>query len=477
MTNQRRTDLERLLDSIMGDDGRKFLAASNERLPSTFRFNELKHDLDFQRALIELEGFEVKESLVPSSFELSDSDGGPIGKSLAHFLGHIYIQDLASMLPPILLNPKRGERILDMCAAPGSKSTQIASLMGNRGTLVVNDISRKRQRSLIFNLRRCGVTNAIVLNLFGEQFGNRYFETFDRILLDPPCSALGTVHKSPEVLAWWTPARTKKLARSQLSLMQSALKALRPGGILVYSTCTITPEENEEIVNFAVSQFPVEVETIEVPGMKARPGVAAFGENAYSSQVERAVRIYPHDTPCEGFFIARLRKMDSFGESRSRRGLPDQVWATVDPSHEIVRGTLSRLSEKFAISPESLGSGQYAVSADLRYTSADLPSFPLYDLPETLGLPLAHIKRKEPKLTTEGCHLLGAEASRLCHDLRTTNDLEAYVNRDPIPAAHEREEQVLVKYQARGMGHALVDREVLLSRFPRIGWRFSLGGV
>ena len=464
--------LRSLLQQVTEGREASFLAQAGSKLPQRFRFNGLKHTRAFQESLLAAEGLDVRPSQSSSEvFECRPSSGTP-GKSLAHCLGDIYIQDLASMLPARVLNPSPGDCVLDLCAAPGSKTTQLAELMENQGIVVANDSSNRRIRSLVFNLRRLGATNVCVMKGYGELYGNQYFESFDAVLLDAPCSALGTLHKSPEVLDWWEPRRSERLAVQQRSLIQSGLKALRPGGVLVYSTCTVAPQENESVIEFALERFPVEVEGFDLPRMKVHPGLTVYEGRRFSPALERAVRIYPHENPCEGFFIARLRKTGSFGQARFRKSVSRHhpFLTSEDPR---VAGELDHLRHHFGLPGELLEGNGWNVSAELSCVSERALTFPFHEVPVRAGLPIAHLRRHPARLTTEGTHLLGRCARTMAADLEAWDELFAYVNRRDLPAPLEGSGPAVVRFDGEPIGHALLDGDRLLSRFPRTGWTFG----
>jgi NOL1/NOP2/sun family putative RNA methylase len=233
---------------------------------------------------------------------------GELGNAIEHILGYYYIQEISSMLSVIALDPKPNEFVLDLCASPGSKTTQIASRMENKGTLMANDFKMDRIAILASNLERCGVTNTIVTRNDGVQYCEKIAKTqfrFDKILLDAPCSGEGTLRSSPKTFIMWNPKVIDKLARIQKKLLASTLKILKVGGTLVYSTCTHAPEENEGVVNFAIKNFPVEVQTISLP-VKSRQGVTHWKDEHYSDLVKQTCRIYPQDNDSEGFFVSKM---------------------------------------------------------------------------------------------------------------------------------------------------------------------------
>lgn len=244
---------------------------------------------------------------------LADLEPGELGRAIEHLLGYYYIQELASMLSIIALKPKTNELILDLCASPGSKTSQIASQMQNTGTIIANDINIGRIKILASNLERCGVTNTIITRDDGirlcEKFSSQELK-FDRILLDAPCSGEGTMRSSPKTCLMWNPNTIKSLSKLQKKLFQKAFEILKSDGEIVYSTCTHAPEENEEVVDFMLKEFKekIEIEGINLP-VKYRPGLQWWSGRAYTQDVKKSCRIYPQDNNTEGFFLAKFRRI------------------------------------------------------------------------------------------------------------------------------------------------------------------------
>ncbi len=241
---------------------------------------------------------------------------GELGSALEHLLGYFYIQEISSMMSAIALNPQPGELVLDLCASPGSKSTQLAALMQNSGTLIANDVKMDRIIILAANLERCGASNVVITQNDGIQFCERLQGTemrFDKILLDVPCSGEGTLRSSAKTFLMWNPKMIKSLSRKQKKLMANAIKLLKVGGSLVYSTCTHAPEENEAVLDFALKHFPVKIEKFSLP-LKTRPGITDWQGEKYDTQIKNAHRIYPQDNDSEGFFISKLTLMEEIKE-------------------------------------------------------------------------------------------------------------------------------------------------------------------
>ena len=470
-------EFETLLDSLLGNEASRYKDGLEGESLNWFRFNPLKYTPEFQESLLRREGFKARPVEGFSNIWSVPKAGRgerSIGKSLSHFLGNLYIQNLASMIPPILLDPQPDDRVLDMCAAPGSKTSMLASLMEGKGLLVANERAKRRMQSLIFNLRKCCVPNVLFFNQFGEHFGNLYYEQFDRVLVDPPCSALGTLGKNPEVLSWWTRARSATLANVQKSLLISGIKALRPGGLLVYSTCTITPEENEGVLDQVLEKYDLELEEIHLPGLKSRPALAEFGGKKFHPEVRKAIRIYPFESGTEGFFIACIRKTKRCGTPRLNRP-PQLCQDQLDPpSHPRISEHLEGLEQRFGLDPEIFLEKAYKTGRELCWVNKEAFSFPCYMPLTSAGYPLADTRFGQAKLTTEGIHIIGNRVKTGNLELESLAELEDFVNRRDFDTGESDMEQVVLSFQGFPIGHGIINRGRLLSRFPRIGWGFQL---
>jgi len=229
-----------------------------------------------------------------------------IGNLIEHSLGYFYTQQAASMIPPLVLDPKEGDIVLDMAASPGSKATQIAALMINKGILVANDYTTLRMKPLSMNLQRCGVSNAIITLMWGQSIKNL---KFDKILLDAPCSGTGTIRKSLKTLRIWNPIMVKRLAGTQKKLLDTAFNNLKENGTLVYSTCSLEPEENESVINFLLEKYDnASLDKIELKNIKKSEPILNFEDNNYNEEIKKCLRIWPQDNDTEGFFVANITK-------------------------------------------------------------------------------------------------------------------------------------------------------------------------
>ncbi|OAJ44172.1 ribosomal RNA small subunit methyltransferase B [Batrachochytrium dendrobatidis JEL423] len=234
----------------------------------------------------------------------------PIGATPEYLAGHYMLQAAASFLPVMSLAPQSNERILDMCAAPGGKTTYIAALMKNTGCLFANDISKDRLKSLNANCHRMGVRNTVVCCYDGKQFPN-VIGGFDRVLLDAPCSGTGVISKDQSVKINKGDEDFQILTQIQKELILSAIDSIdahsSTGGYLVYSTCAITVEENEEVINYALNRRP-NVKLVDSGLDFGREGFISFRGKQFHPSMALTRRYYPHTQNMDGFFVAKLKK-------------------------------------------------------------------------------------------------------------------------------------------------------------------------
>jgi tRNA (cytosine49-C5)-methyltransferase len=281
-------------------------------LRRAIRINTLNGSVDEIKKSIESKGWELipipwcKEGFWIEHIGVGEDKRRDVGNLLEHHLGKIYVQEAASMIPPLVLNPKPGDIILDMCAAPGSKTTQIGMMMENKGLLVANDYKGMRLQSLGINLQRSGLTCSLISLMHGKRFHN--FE-FDKILVDAPCSGTGTIRKSLKTIKIWNAGMITKLARQQKELLENAFNNLKVGGELVYSTCSVEPEENEGVVDYLLKKFDnAKIVKVKLPGLNVSNPVLEFGRVKFDERVKDTLRIWPQDNDTEGFFIAKIHK-------------------------------------------------------------------------------------------------------------------------------------------------------------------------
>lgn len=288
----------------------EFLEASEVQRPLTIRTNSLKtRRRDLAQALINRGvnldpiGKWSKEGLVVYSSQV------PLGATPEYLAGHYMIQGASSMLPVMALAPEENERILDMCAAPGGKSSHIAALMRNTGVLFANDVNKDRLQAVVGNFHRLGIQNAIVTSVDGLKY-REIMTGFDRVLLDAPCTGSGVISKDPSVKTTKTETDIQRCYNLQRKLILTAIDCLsansETGGYLVYSTCSILPQENEWVIDYALRKRNVKL----VPtGLDfGAEGLVNFCGQKYHPSMKLTRRFYPHTFNMDGFFVAKLQK-------------------------------------------------------------------------------------------------------------------------------------------------------------------------
>ena len=295
---------------------------SGKPLRKSLRVNMLKNTVEGVRSWGEKKGWQMTPvPWCPEGFYIDRVDRAEaLGKDLLHILGHIYIQEAASMLPVALLNPQPGEAVLDMSAAPGSKTTQIASAMQGRGVIVANDVQEKRIWALSSNLQRSSVLNVMITRHVGQWFAKNMTGRFDRVLCDAPCTAQGTVRKDSDALSYCSADNTDKMCKIQKELLESAIHSTKIGGTIVYATCTLTPEENEGVVMEMLRRFPDQIEVVDPREEDLELGGWDMGKAIEDSHLvqklidpERknllpCLRLWPQTYDTEGFFSVLIRK-------------------------------------------------------------------------------------------------------------------------------------------------------------------------
>jgi NOL1/NOP2/sun family putative RNA methylase len=295
--------LDRYEDLV--DDYEAFRAACDRPLPSVVRVNTIKTTTERAQAALDEEGVAYEPTdWHPGVLRLSDHSPGT---NWPYFHGWLHGQEEVSALPALALDPRPGERVLDTCAAPGSKTTQLAALMDDEGTLVGNDNNLGRLSALRHNAERLGVTNLAVTRQDARNFSLKPFdfETFDRVLVDAPCSCEGTCRKNPDVLDQWTMAHVEGLTGVQKGILRRAVQATGEGGRVVYSTCTFAPEENEAVVDYVLEHEDCRVLPSESP-LETAPGVTEWEGESFDESLTDAHRVYPHLNDTGGFFCVAL---------------------------------------------------------------------------------------------------------------------------------------------------------------------------
>ena len=291
------------------DEFSSFLEYCIKPLRKSIRVNTLRISLkDFEKRAIKNNWVLEQIPYVENGYFITwDHKNEALGKSIEYFAWLFYIQETSSMIPPIVLDPQEGEVILDVSAAPWSKSTQLSTMIDNNWLIMANDIVPSRIKALKTNVNYLGMISIATSKLDWRDFGRYYNETFDKILLDAPCSWEWTMRKDK---INWSMSVIEELATLQKRLIWSALQALKIGGELVYSTCTMTPEEDELILDYAKKEFGESIEIIpwELDWLESRPWLTQWEWIQLDKECQYGQKIWPHINNTEGFFIAKIKK-------------------------------------------------------------------------------------------------------------------------------------------------------------------------
>lgn len=290
------------------DDWPAFCAALQRPLPVCIWTNTLRATPPEVSAWLARDGFApVPTTWYPGAFRLSAA--ARPAQHAAYSMGLFHIQEEASLLPPVLLGAQPGETILDLCAAPGGKTAQIAVDLQNTGTVVANDRYSGRLhvlRTLMDRLGLCNVSTTVC-------DGTRYpvpNALFDRVLVDVPCSCEGTSRKHPRVLRKASREQSLRMAAVQVDLLQQAIACCKPGGHVVYATCTYAPEENEAVVDAVLAAYPdaIRLQTPVLKNLVTTPGLTQWEDQSFQPSLSQTRRLWPHHQDTGGFFVALLQK-------------------------------------------------------------------------------------------------------------------------------------------------------------------------
>jgi NOL1/NOP2/sun family putative RNA methylase len=288
----------------------RFVEASSREEPTVFRVRTGRMSPDEVADRLRAQGYRLRSlDGMPGFFRVEEGPR-PVSFTLEHWLGLIYVQQASTGVAAPVLGPRRGERVLDLCAAPGGKTTHTADLMEDRGCLVAADVNEGRIRGLLGNVYRLGHPGVLVVSADGRDFPEGAL--FDRVLVDAPCSGEGTLRRRGGTPPNQSASFLRYVTGAQAALLRKAVRLTRPGGTILYVTCTFAPEENEAVVSRVLADEPVELEPLALPVPHA-PGVTAFGDLRIDPRLEGAARVYPHHLDSGGLFLARLRRLDDGG--------------------------------------------------------------------------------------------------------------------------------------------------------------------
>lgn len=282
--------------NLLGKRAEDLFEAIQQDSQEAFRLNPLKPD--YQNVSYSLDK--------PIEYSNIGYFGDIDGNSIDHLSGYVYSQEPSAMYVTEILDPKENDKILDLCAAPGSKTTYVASKMASQGLLVSNEINDKRAKVLSSNIERMGISNTVVTNNSPKDFEKKFGDFFDKILVDVPCSGEGMFRKDPESVKYWSLDYVEQCANRQRHILDSAYKLLNAGGSLVYSTCTFSPEENEENISWLLDKYP-DMHLVDVKKYHGMEDGHPEWDNG-NPELKKALRMFPDQFNGEGHFMCRLVK-------------------------------------------------------------------------------------------------------------------------------------------------------------------------
>lgn len=456
------------INSIYGETEAKSYKDFIDQSPSQYiRVNTTKYSeqelLSKLKSTYDISAEKIEEYV--NIFKVQDKHS-LIGKTLEHILGHYYIQSLSSYIPAIVLNPSENDVVLDLCSAPGSKTTELGELMSSRGTIAANEIQLDRLKSLVHNIDRMNQANVGVIHFKGEQLSTIYSNYFDKILVDAPCSGLGIVQKKVEVNNWWTLERVRRLSELQLKLLVSALKMLKPGGEIVYSTCTLTVEENELIIDKILKKYPVEVIDFEIL-LPHRTGIINYQNEKFNNALLKAKRILPWEVDSDGFFIIKLKKTEMTKQT-FKRELKQSDFKLLTSQNNHVKDYLEYISNKFGIPQNVFNEFKYIVKKNDLFFVANNWFDPNPGMFERIGIRFGTRGTGEKLIFNSlAAQLFQKHISKNIFELQNVNDLKSYMTGGTIKLPANQKGQCIVTFESKVLGTAVFIEGGLKSQFPR----------
>ncbi|MGD8376181.1 MAG: class I SAM-dependent methyltransferase [Acidobacteriota bacterium] len=448
------------------DDWPAFVEAMSRPAPACVWAHEGRIRPGALEAMLRADG--VEPASLPwhgGAFRIGRPEG--LGNHWWYRAGLCHAQEEASVLPVRLLDPRPGERVLDLCAAPGGKTAQISLAVGLRGTVVANEFRMARLRALRSTLDRLGLANVSLTHHDGLQFPVEA-GPFDRVLVDAPCSDEGVVRRKPHLVETLGEKLSLQMSARQIGLLRRGLSLCRPGGRVVYSTCTFAPEENEAVVDAALGSatHPARVVEAGMPGFRTGPGLDSWNGRRFHPSLRHALRVWPHHRDTGGFFVAVLERE---GEADPR----SPAWRCPEPAP--AEEWRPYAAERYEMPPSvwepflvfrRASRGLHVISRHHRAPVAP----PLH----ATGLFLVRDRVRFPKLSSVGALLVGGHACRNRVELERSQ-VEAYYERRTLPLISGQDEgcdglgYVVVTHRGHPLGTGLIAPEVgtLRSLYPR----------
>lgn len=440
------------------DDWDAFIAALRRPLPNCIWSNTLRIASESLRELLSREGFDA-EPLASCPDAFRTPTGFRPGRHWGFHAGLYRVQDAASMLPVALLDPKPGERVLDLCAAPGGKTAQIAIRMNNSGTLVANDLNIRRLQLVHQTLERFGIVNVSTTNCDGSNYPPAAGQ-FDRILVDAPCSCEGTARRQPGILDRVGPHVSARMSGVQRALLKKAVQLCRAGGRIVYATCTFAPEENEAVVDAVLNEYGADVVSVvpaRVDGFRWSPALTEWQSRRFDDAMRHALRVWPHQNDSGGFFVAVLEKMNHVDDPEGVAAADAQRRTTDDPA---ARRWFDEFVQRFNIDPNQFENIRFFESTNgvsMVDTGHRMPVEPQLEKP---GLFFMQTGVDYPKPTMGAAIVFGAAADANVIDL-SEPQRDAYLGRRTFDVVAEQIESytdkgyIIARYRGAVLGIAI----------------------
>jgi len=387
------------------------------------------------------------------------------GATLPFVAGWYYVQEEIAMAAVLALDPQPGERIVDLCAAPGGKTAQTALRVGPEGMVIANELQMERLSALRTTIDRLGLLNVVVTWADGRTLPLPSAH-WDRVLVDAPCTGEGTLRKRTQ--SWYgTDERFRRHCMAvQRRLLRHALLLVRPGGIVLYSTCTFAPEENEQVLDEVLGDYG-SIEPFDIPQLRATPGVRQWRGRSFRSDVEHARRFWPHHNDTGGFFIARIRRTElPIPEEPSKLSLPKR--AQLQPAQRF--DGIEWFCQRFGVEPELFAPYRFWMRGQEKLWMATAAAAPPETFPaESIGIPLLSYKQRQIKPKTVALQYLGRFLRRNVVELPDEEAALRFVNGQSqnLSTAEVEPGFVHVRYREFELGCGIYARGQLHSQIPK----------
>lgn len=462
------------------EDWDAFIAATRREEPTVFRIRTGLVDEDALVDRLAARGFEVRAvDGLPGFRQVVD---GPVPLSMTpeHWLGLVYVQQASTGIAAPALAPRPGERVLDLCSAPGGKTLHMAELMEDIGCLVANEISEGRIRGLLGNVYRLGHPGIMVVAADGRDFPEGAL--FDRVLVDAPCTGEGTLRRRGGHPPSPAASFVAHLGRVQRALLEKAIRLTRPGGTVLYVTCTFAPEENEAVVSDTLAHQPVDLVPLNLPVPHAA-GLTRFEDSTFDERLEGAARIYPHHLDSGGLFLARLRVN---GDERTDDGwspvpsvFPSGDWdgdhagaeVDVDAAKALLASGVAEVQERFGVQRDLDAMGW--IMRGGRGWMHGLGEWPLPAWtpgewrPIAVGIRSVDFDSKDrARPTNDLLRLLDRAVTERVLDLDAA-ELDALLRREPVPTEVDDRGPYGLRFEGDLVGRGAVTRDGLKSEIPK----------